>query len=93
MTYKEWCIGQSLRRFPRQSWYRFYSKRGYNKIIRANYFAKHDRGIPLDVQAMDISEEFYGRDGYVTPEDIVDFVLEYVKNPFTRKVKPEYDEW
>lgn len=91
MTYKEWCIGRRLRRFPKDSWYRYYGKGGFNKIVRANYFAKGRGGIPLDVQAEDISEEIAPE--FIEIQDIVDFVLKYYRNPFVRKVKPQYDEW
>lgn len=80
MTYKEWLIGQSLRRFPKESWYRFQSHKDFNKIIRANYMSPN--GIPIDVQAMDME---------VDPEEIVDFVLTYLRNPFVRKRKPDYN--
>ncbi len=90
MTYKEWCIGRRLRRFPAKSWYRFYGKSGYNKIIRANYFSKNNRGLSIDVQAGDINEEI--APGFITEEDIVEFVLKYWRNPFVRKIKPVYDE-
>jgi len=91
VTYKEWCIGRRLKRFPPKSWYRYYGKDGFNKIIRANYFGKNGRGIPIDVQAADISEEITPE--FITEEDIVEFVLKYWRNPFVRKVKPKYDEW
>jgi len=90
MTYKEWCIGRNLGRFPKESWYRHHGRRGYNKIIRANYFSKRNRGIPIDVQVQDINEEF----GYefVTIDDVIDFVMKYLRNPFVRKKKPKYTE-
>lgn len=91
LTYKEWCIGRRLRRFPKESWYRYYGKTGFNKIIRANYFAKGKGGIPIDTQAEDISEEIQPE--FITEEDIVEFVLKYWRNPFVRKKKPKWDDF
>jgi hypothetical protein len=87
MSYLEWLIAQSLRRFPKGSWYRWYDKHGFSPIVRANYFKP--TGIPLDVQAEDMSEE-YGMS--IEIQDIVDFVLKYKRNPWCRRRKPHYDD-
>lgn len=86
MTYREWIIAQNLCRFPPKSFYRFGDRNTINKIVRANYM--NSKGIPIDVQAMDMTES-YGYD--IEPADIVDFVNEYLRNPWTRKIKPDYD--
>lgn len=89
MTYKEWLIGQSLVRFPKESFYRFGDRNCLpNQISFANYFSPD--GIPIDVQAMDISETA-GQEDFIEPQDIVDYVYTYVQNPFVRKVKPTYE--
>lgn len=86
MTYKEWIIGQHLTRTTKESFYRFYDRHGFNKIVRANYFSPH--GIPLDNQAEDIAE-ISGLN--IEINDLVDFILTYLRNPFCRKSWPDYE--
>lgn len=88
MTYHEWIIAQHLVRTTKESFYRWYDRHGFNKIVRANYFSP--KGIPLDVQAEDISE-IVGSEEWVTPDDLVTFILSHRRNPWSRKKKPDFD--
>lgn len=91
-NYKFYCIGHFLlgRRVSTKSFYRYGDKNmleGSHKIIYANYLKNN--GSHLDVLAMQASEEFFIE---IEPNDIIEFMYQYLKNPFTRKIKPQlYD--
>lgn len=88
LSYKEYIIGQRLRRFPLESFCRYGDINALpNTICYANYFSP--RGTPIDVQAEDMSMEV--APDYIEPEDIVQYVYTYLRNPFVRKIKPTYE--
>lgn len=78
MNYTEFLIACSIRRFPKESWYRWADRlEGSDKIIRANFM--RPRTTPIDVQADDMGVEI---------QDIVDFVYKYRYIP----PNPTYDD-
>lgn len=75
-SYKESCICEHLVRFPAKSFRRWGDFNAINRIVRANYMSH--LGVPIDVQAMDITE---ATGVTIEPDDIVEFVYKYLRKP------------
>lgn len=85
LAYKDYIIATNLRRFSKESFYRWGDKNALpNKIVYANYFGGSSH---LDNLAEDMS---LSSGIEITPEDIVQFVYTYLRNP--RPVDIDYGQ-
>lgn len=81
---KSFIICEGLGKFSKRSFCRFSDKNNISSVSRAWW---NESGLPLDVQAEIISEQ-YGRE--ITTEDLVEHVMEFApgkcKEPFQQEI-------